>query len=156
MRTLANNQLVTIYINGGFGNIVKYEGKLIEYGNRKYAQYDNASFASFVPKGKRKAVGFIKTSHSTMLILPGYNHPEPDSMFGEAKIDENGTSIRESRYMSFDSRFATDFDAKIDGYLANNNIKPLLDCRTSKGFSPYTPESPMRPENLRINEQALR
>ncbi len=50
---------VTIYSKSSFG-VNKFEGKILEFGQQPYAQYPNATFVKFIPKGKRKPYGFIE------------------------------------------------------------------------------------------------
>ena len=116
---------VTIYCtNEFFGNIVRYDGKLINHGVRKYAQYENAPFVEFIPKGKRKIVRIQKSYKPYLLIINGYDNQLPDSMYGKSET-KNGVTIKKSRYQSYDNRYKTDFD-KI---LENSNINIIADYR---------------------------
>lgn len=127
-----NNQLVTIYTAGDMlGSINKYEGKLVKCGLQRYAQYDNAPFVQFIPKGKRKAAGFVKGYKPFVLVLKGVGHPEPDDMFDAPKTSESGLTIRAAKYSAFSGGWETDFNAKIKDYLTPEMI--LLDVRESAG-----------------------
>ncbi len=137
-RKMKNETLVTIYSNSEFmGNIVKYEGKLIEQGTRKYAQFDNSPYVKFIQKGKRKPVQIQKTSHVTMVILEGYGHIDPPGMFSKTISEFGGTVVREASYVSFDDKWDTDFNKMIDQYIEEKNVKVIADYRTSKGFNSY-------------------
>ena len=120
----------TIYTTGEFfGSVNKYEGKIIDFGVRPYAQYTEAPFFKYIPKGKRKPRGCIKGDYNPYLvILKGYNHPDPQSMFNDPRYTE-GLVIKESRYTSFDERYKTDFDAVLNKYLELNPGLILMDYR---------------------------
>ncbi len=116
---------VTIYTTSEFfGSVVKYQGKLISHGTRQYAQYKDAPFVEYIPKGKRNIARIQKSYKPYLLIVKGYNTPDPQGMFAEAKAN-NGVIIKESLYSSFDDRYKTDFD-KI---LENSDIETIADYR---------------------------
>lgn len=134
------DKLVTIYTKSEFfGNIIKREGKLLDMGVQKYAQYNKAPFVKYTPKGKgkRKPIGFVQTYNPYLIVLEGYGHPEPQSMFYKSKTTQSNLIVSESKYSSFDKRYSTDFDNILDTYLNEKSIKPLLDCRYTKGYSPF-------------------
>lgn len=121
---------ITIYSTSDFlGSVIKSEATLIETGRKDYAQYTAAPFIVYRPN--RKRTNYIKraTSYPYILVIEGHGHPEPAGMFGEAKTDENGTTIRQSLYRSFDDRYKTDFDAVINAYMNAKNIVPVVDIR---------------------------
>lgn len=126
---------VTIYTTSDFmGSIVKCEGTLISCGIQKYAQFDRCPFVKYVPKGKRNPAGFCKTFQPYLLIIDGWNHPNPDDLFNEGVTNADGVTIKESRYMSFDERYKTDFDLKIRDYLLLQQTKLIiLDYRHTVG-----------------------
>lgn len=107
---------VTIYTGATFG-IQKYEGTLVDCGTKKYAQYDNAPFVAYIPKGKRKTTGFIKGYKPYILIVEGFGHPAPDDMFLPPIISETGVAVSKTRYSCFDDKYSHDFDAKIAEHL---------------------------------------
>lgn len=110
------NEKVTIYSTSEFfGNVVKYEGYLIEHGRKKYAQYENAPFVTFKPRRKRNAVRIIKGYKPYLLILKGWDNPNPQEMCGKVK-QEGNVIIKESTYSSFDDNYKIDFDNMIDEY----------------------------------------
>lgn len=125
-----NEKLVTVFVSGVFG-IQKHEGKLVNLGRRNYAQYVDRPFVSWIPKGKRKAVGQIATFDPWMVVLEGHNHIEPPSPFTPQTLSETGLLCSKSRYGSFDSRYKTEFDAEFSQYIADKSI--LLDCRNTVG-----------------------
>ena len=104
---------ITIYSTGEFfGSVQKIEGYLVEHGTRKYAQYENAPFVRFIPKGKRKVCIIQKSYKPYLLILQGWANPEPEGMYKKEK-EINGVIIKESRYQSCDDRYRSDFDVII-------------------------------------------
>jgi len=121
----------TIYTTSEFmGNVFKIECTLVDFGFRKYAQYDKAAFVRYIPKGKRTETGFTKGYHPYILILEGHGHPEPEDMFLDLGKSESGLNVKRSKYMSFDDRYKTDFDAVIDQILPQKKV--LFDERHTK------------------------
>lgn len=122
---------ITVYTTSEFmGNVQRYEGTLIEQGRMEYAQYENAPFVSFVPKGKRNGIRIVKGYNPYILILKGWNHPEPEDMFGNSKgAYKDGVTIKESKYKSFDDGYKIDFNKVIDEYISNNTEALLADYR---------------------------
>lgn len=122
---MKNNELFTIYTSGAFG-VQKIEGKILDFGTKPYAQYKEAVFVHYIPKGKRKPTGFVVGYRPYVVILEGIGHPEPDDAFGPSK-DDGVLITKQTRYSSFDERYSTEFDQKIEKYLSDK--KPLLDIR---------------------------
>ncbi len=107
---------ITIYLTGEFfGSVRKVEGYLVEHGTRKYAQYENAPFVKFIPKGKRKVCIIQKSFKPYLLILKGWENINPDGMYGKEET-KNGVVIRESKYTSHDDRYKTEFDILINKF----------------------------------------
>jgi len=140
---MKNQRKVTIYTTSDFmGSIVKREGTLIDFGVQKYAQFDRCPFVRYTPKGKRNPAGFCKTFQPYLLIIDGWNHPNPDDFFNDGVTNADGVTIKESRYISFDERYKTDFDLKIRDYLLNQQNKLIiLDYR-------YTVNTQIIPQNF--------
>lgn len=124
------NEPVTIYTSGEFfGSINKYEGKLVECGTKQYAQYDHAPYVFFIPKGKRKARGFVKGYQPWIVIVKGVGHPTPPDMFTAPRMSESGMMVKESRYSSFDDRYKTEFNPVIDQLIAEKPELVIMDIR---------------------------
>ena len=126
-------QQVTIYTSTGMG-ITKMEGTIISIGRRPYAQYDQAPFVTFVPKGKRKPKRVIATAYPYLVVLKGYGHVEPESPMVEEQSNTPELRIARSRFSMFDDRYKTDFDDIINEYLVTQffNGNPdvvLMDVR---------------------------
>lgn len=127
---------VTIYTKSGFGDIVKHEARLREIEmDKSYAQYRNAVKVTFTLKRKRKLTGTMLTYAPYMVIVDGWDNPEPTGMFKEPVTTPNGVEVREAKYACFDDRYCTDFDSIIDKGEGFGEI--LLDIRHTKGFSAY-------------------
>lgn len=116
---------VTIYKIGEFGmGYRKIEASRVAWGFGRYAQYDNAVTVEFTPKGARKALEFVETRHASTIILDGWGHPDPDSMWGEAN---GGTQT--SRHRAFDRAWESEFAAQLAAHVAATGAKILADFR---------------------------
>lgn len=121
------NKAITIYHAGAFG-VSKIEGKLIDYGTKKHAQYDRAPFIHFIAKGKRKPTGFVQGYHPYLVVIEGHGHINTIDPFNEAiEHKETGLITKESTYSCFDEKYKTDFDASLTKYLEGKTI--LMDIR---------------------------
>jgi len=110
----------TVFLkNEFFGNINKVEVKDLEIKKGKYAQYDEAYYLTFVPKGKRKRRGTVVYGRfAFVLVLEGQNKElTPMSMFGAAEEGNTpGVTIKKSRFTAFDDGFVTEFVAAYLGF----------------------------------------
>jgi hypothetical protein len=126
---------VTIYRKGEFmGNIIKTEAHLQSFSFQKWAQYSDALFVFFKPKRKRRMYRHVSTpsmGSSDVLILKGWDNPNPDDLFGASKTSSNGVVIKEGRYRSFDKRWQEDFNSMIDQYIEDGSVEVVLDTRGS-------------------------
>lgn len=127
----ANKEKVTIYYQsenlGGFG-VRAVEALLLEHGTRKYAQYNNAPYVNFIPKGKRKARHLLLTYQPYLVIVEGWGHPSVELF---EKVSETADAIvTKSRHMSFSPEWGNENDDLIE----KNNLKIVADYRYSKGF----------------------
>lgn len=64
-----------------------------------------------------------------MIILRGWDRPNPDDQFITIKKDEV-VQIKKSKYLAFDEQYGIDFDDKIDGYINDENL--IFDLRNTK------------------------
>lgn len=123
----------TIY-HDGFLGIVKTEAHLQDHGRAPYAQWPAAPFAVFVPKGKRLPRQIRVGYRPFLLILAGWGHPDAaEAMIPTGTYQTAGAvvTMQRSRYGSCDPRWRTDFNAKIDKYLADNPaVQVIADYRT--------------------------
>lgn len=119
----------TIYMAGEFlGNIIKTEAKDVSVTRGKYAQYSNAIFITFTPKGKRKPRSVVQTYKPSALILEGFGHPEPASAFKTVSEDDSVT-VKSSVYRSFDDGWRRDFDSMIAQHIEKTSAVILADFR---------------------------
>lgn len=126
---MKNQELVTMYYGGSFG-VQKCECKLIDFGTKPYAQYKDAAYVKYVPKGKRKPCGFVLTSYPFLIIIEGVNHPNPADSFGPSKTthyDSGSVVTKETRFSSFDERYKTEFDSNFEEYLKDKTV--IMDVR---------------------------
>ncbi len=129
---MAADKKVTIYLTSswvGMG-VRKCEARLVDHGRRKYAQYSSAPFVHFIPKRKRKVRQYVEGYKPYALILAGWGHPDPASAFVPVSNDGK-VEVSQSRYTLFDDRWDTDFDAKIDAYVAERSVEVVADYRWS-------------------------
>lgn len=125
-----NEKLITVFVSGAFG-IHKHEGKLVNLGRRNYAQYVDRPSVSWIPKGKRKAMGHIATYDPWLVVIEGHGHISPPNSFTPKTLTETGFVVSKTRYGSFDRNYKTEFDAELTQYIAGKNV--LIDCRATIG-----------------------
>ena len=128
-----NKELITVYSTSSFmGNVIKYEGKLLDCGHREYAQYKNVPFVGFIPKRKRKGVRLLKGYQPYLVVLKGHGHPDADDIMQVISTSTDGTVVKQSKYSSFDDRYTSEFNELLDSYLTKPNVEVLLDHRWNK------------------------
>lgn len=123
---------VTIYRRSEMmGNVVKVEARSVDVERVAYAQYRDAIKLQFIPKGARKPRGLVETYRSSLLVLEGWGHPDPDAIFDESKAETgtDGVTTVRGRYAAFDEGWARDFDAKIRAHLEATGARVLWDTR---------------------------
>ena len=140
----STGQKVTVYTQSSMmGNIIRTEGRLptdeqmsrmrgVEkaFGFKKWAQYRSCPFAVVKPKRKQlfrqmQSSGF----RPFMLIVDGWDAPNPDSLYGKPEVDENGTGFAMGRHSGFDEGWTKDFGQTISTYLTANPEKIMMDDR---------------------------
>lgn len=114
------DEITVYYRTSMMGSIVKQEGKLRAVGRKPYAQYPNAGFVEYVPKRKRNGLRLFQTFQPYMLVLKGHGHPNPTDLFGVvlAPSTDSTLEMRTTTYGSFSGGWVTDFEKKINPYLA--------------------------------------
>jgi len=127
----------TIYTVNDMGMAInKTEVRGLEMETKPFAQYPEALWITFIPKGKRKARRIVRRPQQYTLVLLGHGHPDPGDMYGPPSTpDENGTTTRHSRYMSFDKRWVTDFQAIIMPYILETKPQILALFVNGKGVA---------------------
>jgi hypothetical protein len=122
---------VTIYrISEFLGNVIKTEARLHEAGRMKYAQYDRAPFAVFTPKRKRRKLRHVSSGYAPfLLIVEGWNAPEPGDMFGERVRSETGCVVSQTRHSSFSDAWQAEFNTMIDPLIESGAVEVVEDFR---------------------------
>lgn len=121
----------TIYTTSEFfGNLVKHEVDLTNAVFEPYAQYKESLRLVFIPKGKRKALQIRKTYNPFVLVIKGHGHPNPEELMKVIKETED-CKISQSKYASFDERFAQEADELLASIITPQNL--LIDVRHTQG-----------------------
>jgi len=121
----------TLYFKSDLGgSIIRREIYLIEHKLTDYAQYRNVPEITFILKGKRKPMKMIKGYKPFFLILAGWNTPLYSDDEGFNIKQEGETTIKSSKYLSFDDRYTADFNRYINPLLSKNIV--VADYRDNK------------------------
>lgn len=122
---------VTLYtVSDLMGNVLKREIKMTALEYKEYAQYKSLLHVQGIPKGKRtEYVWRSQGRYAFFIVVEGWNHPEPASMFGEAKEDPNtGFMVSKSTYSAHDGGYIKDFMkanwSHLQNYLLKYDISP--------------------------------
>lgn len=122
----------TIYIRGMMG-VHRVEANLAVLERGPYAQYRNALHLRFLEKRKRHQRVAEFGYKPYILILEGWGHPEQDDPMVEIPGDAGSkVVVSRSRYLSCGPRYQSEFDAKIDAYIAARKPRVLADERTAE------------------------
>lgn len=68
---------------------------------------------TYMEKGKRKERGFSQSSHYSIVIVAGWDSPEPAGIFNAPRVTESGVSVSEGRYSSFSGGWRAEFERDI-------------------------------------------
>lgn len=122
---------VTIYKSGEMmGNYARWEARCVEVDRQRYAQYPNAIRVRFILKGARSVKGFWLTYEPRCVILAGWNHFAPRSLFADAEIDAaTGLSVAKGRHSGFSRGWDRDFDADLAAHVAATGARIVFDAR---------------------------
>jgi len=138
---------VTIYFKAVLG-IGKKEG-IVQYASKHRVQ--------FMAKGARTRASVIDSYYSPFfLVVAGWGHPEPDSMWDPAKTSTSGgVTTQHGRYTSTDPRWVDDF---LSG--PGKGLKPLAMLKdgvfTNPGNIPEGPEKGTAEASIRPELDDLR
>ena len=69
--------------------------------------------------------GFVQAYGPSLVVLEGWGHLNPDGMWVEERVMGDVTTS-ESRYSSCDPRWQSDFDSKLEAYLADKPATVVL------------------------------
>jgi hypothetical protein len=95
------NEKVTLYYQGAVGNIVAKEGRYTRHGT---------GGVHYVPKGGRKERLIMPYYSPFIMVVRGWGHPEPQSLYDPSTRREEGdvTTVR-GRYRGRDPRWVSDW-----------------------------------------------
>lgn len=125
-------ELVTYYFKSEFGmGISKIEGKLIDIGFEKYAQYDKAFFISLIPKGKKNGLKFRQTYNPFAIVIAGIGHPDPEDTM-KVVSEKDDVTVSTSKHLSFSENWILEFNAKFNKYLESQKENIIADVRENK------------------------
>lgn len=112
---------VTVYVRSEFGmGVNRIEATRLSVEVRPYAQYPAGIKVTLLPKRMRKQRGFTQAYGPSLVVLEGWGHPEPDGMWDPASEKTEGdVTTSRARYSACDPRWQSDFDMKIDAYIAS-------------------------------------
>ncbi len=119
---------VTIYREAMFG-IVATRARLVEHGHRPHAGGPAAPYLRFIEKGKRKPVAFTWPDRPWILVVAGWDNPEPADAFAPQPA-EAGTSVESSRFECYSPSYWAEFMARHGAALEKAGI--VADFRTGE------------------------
>lgn len=108
------------------------EGRNITHGTQRLAQYRNAVFVRFTPRGKRKQTSLGATSGPGIVVLEGWNHP---NLGTAVDLDDEWTDerfryrIESPRYEFGSTEWEELFDSRLRRYLKAKGVRVLADYR---------------------------
>jgi len=136
----------TMYFQSEFGlGVKKLEVTGLEINVRSHAQYTAAVEAIFVPRRARKQRVLVQTHKPSLLVLEGWGHPEPDGIFLPA---EEGATLLTGRYSACDERWQSDFDQRINAYVASSQAVVEHDFRNHNTHGPANYISPAKQREI--------
>lgn len=124
---------VTVYRKGEFGNIIKHECHFVSVLRRKYAQYNNAIELTVRYPRKRSNTTHMITYMPYIVIVEGWNKPDPADLYDKVEV-KGDVTVKSSSRMSFDPAFCSDFDSVVKSGKLGNII---FDARHTSGDSCY-------------------
>lgn len=113
---------------GGMGYF-KIEANAFGHCTRPYAQYRSAVSIAFVRKGERRVRRTVHTYEPTIVVLDGWDHPDPDGAWTDVSETESV-----GRHTGFAPEWSAEFSVKIDTYIASGHGKVVCDYRGHKSL----------------------
>jgi Thoeris protein ThsB, TIR-like domain/WD domain, G-beta repeat len=136
----SGNRRVTLYVGGGFG-YARREAVWARVERRPHAQYEDAIFVYYLPRGARKVREMILTWRPDLVIMLGWDHPDLQQALitGQGtpmsldQLHSGGWTAATTKYSSGDIRYEQEFEVALDAYLTRNPLaQVLLDLRGEK------------------------
>jgi hypothetical protein len=103
---MSNKEKVTVYFNTGMCSMAKVEGYLNEVKHYDYGDGTGGEVVVTRKRCRRPSV-FMTYYNPYILVVKGWNHPEPPDAFETTYSD--GCTVRTSKYMSCDPALVEDF-----------------------------------------------
>ena len=128
-------QKVTVYYQSPEwgGPVKKLEGKIVEHGTKKYAQYNDSPYVVLFPKRKKRArILNIFGSDPYLLILKGWGQPEPPSPWETERDAGNGVTVQKMRHAMVCGPWCEEMNAFINPILESLPSEVLADYRVNK------------------------
>jgi hypothetical protein len=120
----------TLYHLGAFG-YKRVEAREFVIELVKYAQYPSAVQCRFKRGRERNWREFVCDREPSLIVLAGWDHPEPASPFKAVAGGE------QTRYLSCDPKWSTEFSSLLTRYLAETPRATVL--ADYRGHNPYLP-----------------
>jgi hypothetical protein len=132
---MADTNPVTIYTTHQcYGNIVRYQGDLQDYGREPREGAPTAAYVRFVPRGKVGQREILQTIDPYILITEGYDGVLTPDMFA-VSATLTGLTTQHGPVCS-DPYYLDHFDQL---------IKPLIDSGRARVIADYRPPGPHAP-----------
>lgn len=110
---------ITIIRLSDIGGVITVNGKFDLYMRTNFAQYKNIVKLLYTPKGERKMRG-IYLNNPTLIYRGWIDLPK--ELFWETRQEENGITISQTKYLSFDRE---QFDVAME-YLSGKGMEPVV------------------------------
>lgn len=117
MKTNNRGNKVTIYCKAPGGCIARTEGYFVRV--EEHNCPGGGADVVFIKKGGRLECTVMSFYSSFWMVVDGWGHPDPDSLFLAAERSESGVETARGRYRSCDPRWIADFFAG-----AGRGLKP--------------------------------
>ena len=131
-----DGQKVTIYVNNdmGFG-LGTVEARLFKTGTKKYAQYDNAAYCQYKPKGARKMRGMVATYKPWLVVLEGWGLPKFNNW--DPPKSGAGVETQSGKFSTCDDRWELSGDIFVADVVSQTGAKVVADYRYTHGFNTH-------------------
>lgn len=125
------------------GNAQRLEVKWFRAGQARNPRDRFATiYIEFLPRRARKRRAAVQGSHPSLVILQGWNHPDPPDGWVA-----NGNHWMRARWHMFAQEWRLEFDAFLEDYLRGNPAVPVLADYRAKEGSTRTEQQPSEAES---------
>ena len=121
----------TIYDLDPFFGYRRAEGRDISHGTWSVAQFRNAVFVRFTPRGKRKQTSVGSTSHPSIVVLEGWGHPDLGRAVESEEFTADGRRypVERPKYIAGSGEWEELFSSQLDQYVRQTGVRILVDYR---------------------------